>query len=191
MSGAPAPHLGRHRARPDNAVVVITLARRESPEVASREFFSQRGIQRGSAWRGDVNGLPAVAHSFAAQTQQGAVIRGLAAFVSHQEKVFQILGYTSSARWPRYADLMSDTVNTFERLTDRRYLEVEPRRLSIVDLPRAMSLRQFADRHPSTVPLETLAIINETTVDGSLEAGPAKRVVGGRLPDESPRAEPR
>lgn len=175
----------------EDAVVVITLARRESPEVASREFFSQGGIQRGSAWRGDVNGLPAVAHSFAAQTQQGAVIRGLAAFVSHQDKVFQILGYTSSARWPRYAELMSDTVNTFERLTDRRYLEVEPRRLSIVDLPRAMSLRQFADRHPSTVPLETLAIINETTVDGSLEAGPAKRVVGGRLPDESPRSERR
>ena len=31
-----------------DAVVVMTLARRESPEVASREFFSQGGIQRGS-----------------------------------------------------------------------------------------------------------------------------------------------
>ena len=171
-----------------DAVVVITLARRESPEVASREFFSQGGIQQGSAWRGDLNGLPAVAHSFAAQTQQGAVIRGLAAFVAHQGKVFQLLGYTSSARWPNYADLMNRTVSSFERLTDRRYLEVEPKRLSIVDLPRGMSLRQFADRHPSTVPLETLAIINETTVDGSLGAGPAKRVVGGRLPGEASRA---
>ena len=174
-----------------DAVVVITLARRESPEVASREFFSQGGIQQGSAWRGDINGLPAVAHSFAAQTQQGAVIRGLAAFVSHQDRVFQILGYTSSARWPRYSDLLSDTVNTFERLTDRRYLDVEPRKIAIVDLPRSMSLRQFADRYPSTVPLETVAIINETSVDGSLGPGPAKRVVGGRLPDESPRAKRR
>jgi predicted Zn-dependent protease len=174
-----------------DAVVVITLARRESPEVASREFFSQAGIQRGSDWRGDINGLPAVAHSFAAQTQEGVVIRGLAAFVSHQGKVFQLLGYTSSARWPRYAELMNQTVSSFERLTDRRYLDVEPRRLEIVDLPRAMSVRQFADRHPSTVPLETLAIINETTVDGSIEAGPAKRVVGGRLPDEPTREERR
>jgi predicted Zn-dependent protease len=174
-----------------DAVVVLTLARRESPEVASREFFSQGGIQRGSAWRGDMNGLPAVAHSFAAQTQQGAVIRGLAAFVAHQGKVFQLLGYTSSARWPHYADLLNQTVSSFDRLTDRRYLEVEPKRLSIVDVPRAMTLRAFAERYPSTVPLETLAIINETTVDGSLDAGPAKRVVGGRLPDESPRAERR
>ena len=171
----------------EDAVVVITLARRDSPEVASREFFSQGGIQQGGAWRGDINGLPAVAHSFAAQTQAGAVIRGLAAFVSHEGKVFQLLGYTSSARWPRYAELMNQTVSSFERLTDRRHLDVEPRKLSIVNLPRAMSLRQFAERYPSTVPLETLAIINETTADGSLEAGPAKRVVGGRLPDESPR----
>jgi predicted Zn-dependent protease len=174
-----------------DAVVVITLARRDSPEVASREFFSQGGIQRGGAWQGDINGLPAVAHSFAAQTQEGVLIRGLAAFVSHQGKVFQLLGYTSSARWPRYAELMNQTVSSFERLTDRRYIDVEPRRLAIVDLPRAMSLRQFADRYPSTVPLETLATINETTVDGTVEAGPAKRVVGGRLPDESPRDEPR
>jgi predicted Zn-dependent protease len=170
-----------------DAVVLITLARRESPEVASREFFAQGGVQRGSAWRGDINGLPAVAHSFAAQTRQGAVIRGLAAFISHQDRVFQILGYTSQARWPRYEDVLSGTVDTFERLTDRRYLEVEPRRIDIVDLPRSMTLRAFAERYPSTVPLETLAIINETTVDGSLESGPAKRVVGGRLPDESPR----
>ena len=132
-----------------------------------------------------------MAHNFAAQTQQG-ILRGLAAFVSHQGRVFQILGYSSSARWPRYQDLVNRTVNSFERLTDRRYLEVEPKRLSIVDLPRAMSLREFAQRYPSTVPLETLAIINETTVDGTLEAGqPAKRVVGGRLPGESLRSDRR
>ena len=99
------------------------------------------------------------------------MIRGLAAFVAHQGKVFQILGYTSSARWPHYADLMNQTVSSFERLTDRRYLEVEPKRLSIVDVPRTMSLREFAERYPSTVPLETLAIINETTVDGICRGG--------------------
>jgi predicted Zn-dependent protease len=166
-----------------DAVVVITLAQRDSPEIASREFFSQGGVRQGNAWQGDINGLPAVAHSFAAQTQQG-VLRGLAAFVSHQGKVFQILGYTPSSRWPRYDNVMAQALNSFERLTDRRYLEVRPKKLAIVDVPRAMSLRVFADRYPSTVPLETLAIINEVAVDGTLEPGPAKRVVGGELPDD-------
>jgi predicted Zn-dependent protease len=172
----------------EDAVVVITLAQRESPEIASREFFSQGGVQQGNAWQGDINGLPAVAHSFAAQTQQG-ILRGLAAFVSHQGKVFQILGYTPSSRWASYDNVMAEALNSFDRLTDRRYLQVEPKKLAIVNLPRAMSLREFAERYPSTVPLETLAIINEVAVDGTLEAGrPAKRVVGGDLPDESPRS---
>ena len=175
----------------EDAALAITLARRESPEVASREFFSQGGIQQGNAWRGDINGLPAVAHSFAAQTQQG-VLRGLAAFVSHQGKVFQILGYAPSSRWGRYQGVMSDALNSFERLTDRRYLDVQPKKVSIVTPPRDMTLREFDDRYPSTVPLETLAIINEVSVDGTLEGGrPAKRVVGGQLPDESPRASSR
>jgi predicted Zn-dependent protease len=172
-----------------DAIVVVTLAQRESPEIASREFFSQGGVQRGNAWQGDIHGLPAVAHAFAAQTQQG-ILRGIAAFVGHQGKVFQILGYTPSSRWPRYDDVMAEALNSFRRLTDRRYLDVQPKRLAIVNVPRAMSLRDFADRYPSTVPLETLAIINETTVDGMVEPGPAKRVVGGELPDEefgSPR----
>jgi hypothetical protein len=82
---------------------------------------------------------------------------------------------------------MAEALNSFDRLTDRRYLEVEPKKLSIVSLPRAMSLREFAERYPSTVPLETLAIINEVAVDGMLEAGQAKRVVGGELPDEPRR----
>jgi predicted Zn-dependent protease len=169
-----------------DAVIVITLARRESPEIASREFFSQGGVQQGTAWQGDINGLPAVAHSFAAQTQQG-VLRGLAAFVTHQGKVFQILGYTPSSRWPRYQQFMTQALNSFDRLTERRYLDVAPKKVSIVNVSRATSLREFAERYPSTVPLETLAIINETSVDGTLEPGPAKRIVGGQLPDESPR----
>lgn len=173
-----------------DAVVVMTLARRESAESASREFFSQGGVQQGPAWRGDINGMPAVAHNFAAQTQQG-VLRGLAAFVTHQGKVFQILGYAPSSRWPRYQQLVTQVLDSFDRLTERRYLDVAPKKVSIVNVPRPMSLREFAERYPSTVPLETLAIINETSVDGTLEPGPAKRIVGGQLPNESPRTQRR
>jgi hypothetical protein len=64
--------------------------------------------------------------------------------------------------------------------------------VAVVNVPRDMSLRDFDERYPSTVPIETLAIINETTVDGTLEGGrPAKRIVGGRLPGESPRSQRR
>ena len=164
-----------------DAVVVITLANRPSPQAAHQEFFSQPGIQRGQAWRGDINGLPAYANAFAAQTDQG-VLEGLAAFIPHEGKVFQILGYTPSSRWPRYESVITSSVGSFAPLTDRRFLDVPPQRLDLVTLPRPMTIEEFARRYPSTVSAQTLAIINEVEPGQLLEAGrKVKRVVGGEL----------
>jgi predicted Zn-dependent protease len=165
-----------------DAVVVISMAGRASPEQASREFFSQQGIQQGPAWRGDIDGLPMVANQFAAVTDQGE-LRGIAAFLSYGGKVFQILGYTPASRFGQYDDVITASLNSFERLTDRRYLSVQPMRLEIVRVPREMTIREFNQRYPSTVPLTKVALINEVDENGRLAAGTmAKRVVGGELP---------
>ncbi|HEY3122277.1 MAG TPA: M48 family metalloprotease [Vicinamibacteria bacterium] len=165
-----------------DAVVVVTLANRPSPEQAAREFFSQQGVQQGPAWRGDINGLPAVANQFAAVTDQGE-LRGIAAFLSHNGKVFQILGYTPASRYAVYDREISASVNSFARETDRRVLSVQPKHLEIVPVTREMTLQEFNQRHPSTVPLSTVAIINEVDQNGRLAAGTlAKRVVGGEVP---------
>jgi predicted Zn-dependent protease len=165
-----------------DAVVVITLASRESPQAAYQEFFSQPGIQRGQPWRGSINGLTAYANAFAAQTDQG-VLQGLAAFVQHEGRVFQMLGYAASSRWPRYESTITSSVGSFAPLTDRRFLSVQPKHLDIVTVPQAMTIEEFARRYPSTVSASTLAIINEVEPGQIMEAGrKAKRVVGGELP---------
>jgi len=167
---------------PQDAVVVITLASRPSAQAAYQEFFSQPGIQRGQPWRGSINGLPALANAFAAQTDQG-VLEGLAAFVEHGGKVFQILGYAPSSRWPRYEATVSNSVGSFAPLTNPRDLSVPPRRIDVVTLPQSMTIEEFARRHPSTVSVQTLAILNGVEPGERLEAGrKAKRVVGGELP---------
>jgi predicted Zn-dependent protease len=165
-----------------DAVVVITLANRESPQAAYQEFFSQPGIERGQAWRGNINGLTAYANAFAAQTDEG-VLEGVAAFVQHEGKVFQILGYAPSSRWPGYESAITSSVGSFAPLTDRRFLSVQAKHLGLVVLPQAMTIEEFARRYPSTVSVQTLAIINEVEPGQLMEAGrKAKRVVGGELP---------
>jgi predicted Zn-dependent protease len=60
---------------------------------------------------------------------------------------------------------------------------VQPLELQIVQLDRPMTLEQFAQRHPSQVSLEELALINQVDPGVELEEGrPLKRVVGGPLP---------
>jgi predicted Zn-dependent protease len=162
-----------------DALVVLSLTRRESPEIAAREFFGQQGVQQGGSWRGNLEGLPAVAHEFLAATQSGN-LQGVAAFVAHGGRVFQLLGYAPQARWSSQRTAITQSVGSFGPLTDRRRLEVQPQRLALVELSQPMTVREFAQRYPSSVPVSTLAVINHVDESRRLPAGTmVKRVVGG------------
>ena len=162
-----------------DAVVVLTLAGERTPSAAANEFFSQPGLRRGNPWRGEISGMEAVAAEFQVQQQQGT-LQGLAAFVEHGGRTYQLLGYSAANRWGRFDQSINSSVNTFQRVRDSSILNVEPRRVDIVQLPETMTLREFARRYPSTVDLTTLALINQVDADARLERGLAvKRVVGG------------
>jgi predicted Zn-dependent protease len=165
-----------------DAIVVVTLSGQRSPEAAAQQFFAQQGVQAGQTLRADLGGLPSVARVFGVQTQQGD-LQGVVAFAEHNDRVYQILGYTAANRWRNYGDALSGTVGTFERVTDRRLLDVQPKRVDVVSLPSAMTLEEFARRYPSTVDLQTLAIINQADGSTRFQAGTeVKRVVGGEPP---------
>ena len=64
-----------------------------------------------------------------------------------------VLGYTAAQNFRRYDDAFSSSIGSFSRVTDRRALDVEPKRVDVVSLPSAMTLEEFARRYPSTVDL--------------------------------------
>lgn len=167
----------------DDAVVVLTLSDQGSPQAAAQSFFSQQGIVQGQSLRADLGGLPAVANVFGVQRGQQGDLQGVVAFVEHQDRVYQVLGYTLANRWRNYSDMLSGALGTFERVTDRRLLDVQPSRLDVVSIPSAMTLEEFSRRYPSTVDLRTLAIINQADTNTRFSAGTElKRIVGGDLP---------
>lgn len=166
----------------EDAVVVLSMSARRSPDEAAREFFSQQGIVQGQALRDD-SGLPAVTRVFGVQRGQGGNLQGVASFVEHDNRVYQVLGYTMQDRWNGYDDELASALGSFTRVTDRRLLSVEPARIDVVTLPSNMTLQEFARRYPSSVDLETLAIINQAQPDTRFSAGTeVKRVVGGDQP---------
>lgn len=164
----------------EDAVVVVSLSGQSSPEQAAREFFSQQGIVQGQALRGNAGGLPTVSRTFGVQRGQSGDLQGIAAFVEHNNRVYQILGYTLADRARNYDNELSSALGSFSRVTDRRLLDVDPQRLDVVSLPSAMTLQEFDRRYPSTVDLQTLAIINQAQPSTRFDAGTeVKRVVGG------------
>jgi predicted Zn-dependent protease len=166
-----------------DAIVALTLAGGASPEEAARQFLTQQGLQVGRSGRDTIGGLPAYTASFEATTEQAA-LRGEVSFVSYDGKVYRILGYAPAERFARYQDAFTATLHSFGRLTDSRYLNVQPKRIALVNPERQMALPEFARAYPSTVKLETIGLINGVAGNQMFPRGElAKRVVGGRLPD--------
>ena len=151
-----------------------------SAEQASRAFATQAKLPSPSFNRSTLNGLAAVAGNF--QTVSGETqVAGVAAFVEHQGRVFQLVGYTSASAWGQYGRTLASAVSSFAPLRDRSLVDVEPRRLELVKLDREMTVAEFNRRYPSTVSEATVALVNQLKPGERLPAGRlAKRIVGGR-----------
>lgn len=165
-----------------DAMVVLELAAERSAEEAARHFFAQQGIEVGQEWRDRINGLRAVSYAFGARTQNGD-LRGVAGWVEYGERVYQLLGYTSAARWSQHRDAILESLSSFGRETDRAVLEVQPKRLRMVELESGGRTEDLVRRYPSTVPAATLALINHLSPGETMPRGDLfKRVVGGPPP---------
>ena len=162
-----------------DAVVYLMLVQEQSLRDAADSFSRQEGVSTNRFDRGEFNGLAAVWTEFGAYVGQTPVA-GRVAFVEYGRSIYRLLGYTPTERWEQYRRSIDQSVQSFARLRDRQYLKIQPRRLEIVELDRGMTLREFDRQYPSTVPLETVALINDASPDTALGRGDlVKRVVGG------------
>lgn len=166
-----------------NAILQLTLAQGSSPQAAANSFLSQQGLQASQPTNITVNGLQGVAAEFAATTEQGA-LRGIAAFVQLGNTVYQLLGYGTQQAWSGQSAAIQRSINTFARVTDRALLDVQPMRVDVVRIDRAMTLAEFAQRHTGPATLEELVLLNQAS--GAQERFAAgtmlKRLTGNRPP---------
>ena len=164
----------------EDAIVMLQLAPGESAQQAARQFFSQEGVQAGEAWRQEIGGFRAVSNVFQAQAEQ-TVVQGVAAWIEYGNRVFQVLGYAPQERWANYEQAFLQSIGSFARETDPAVLNVQPRRLRLVEVNRPATLDALVREYPSTVPTQVVGLINDLQGNATLPAGAMfKRVVGGR-----------
>ena len=163
-----------------DAIIQLTLAGTGDPTTTARRFLSQQGVQEAQSTTVSINGIPAVASYFQAQTEQG-VLRGLATFLTYGGRTYQVLAYSGAQGFSQYDGLFRQSVGSFSQVTDQRVLNAQPNRINVVRLQQAMTLAEFNQRHPSVIPIEQLALINQ--VDSPTATMPAgsyrKQVVTG------------
>lgn len=166
-----------------DAMVVLTVADgAEEPVVALRTFLTQEGVRGGRIREEDAYGNPRARAQFVATTADGE-IQGEIMFARHGDSVFRLLAYAAGGRWDSYAAVAAQTLGSFAPLTDRAILGVQPARIEVVTVRRAMSLQDFQGAYPSSVSLEELARLNRLEPGARIAAGArVKRVVGSALP---------
>jgi predicted Zn-dependent protease len=156
-----------------DAVLQLTLAPAAGAATAARTFLSQQGIQTVQTSRETVQGNPAVVGLFQAQTEQG-VVEGIATWIDYGGRTYQLLGYAPGGRLRAHIGTLREAIGSFRSLDDPQILAVQPSRLDVVRIDRAMTLEEFNRRYPSGIDIDELAIINQ--VDG-----PATRLPAGAL----------
>jgi predicted Zn-dependent protease len=165
-----------------DALMQLTVAAERTPEAALQTFLTREGIVAGRVSSGLINGFPAATARFQATTQQAAM-EGLVTGVGYRGAVYRLLAYASQNVWANYEATARASFQSFNRLTDRAALAVQPLKLTIVRVDRPMTLGEFQARYPSQVDLATVARLNQLEPGAGLTVGQlVKRVIGGPLP---------
>ncbi len=152
-----------------------------SPTQATDRFFAGAGIESAGSSRETFNGVPAIVSGFRAKAEQG-MVQGYAAYLDHRGQTYQLLAYATATAFPQHDRALTDTIRSFGPVTNASVLNIQPNRIDIVRVPRQLTLAAFNQLQPSSIPVETLALINQVdSASAPLTAGArVQRVVGGK-----------
>ncbi len=167
---------------PDNVAQLQLVLAQGTPAQALQQFTGQQGIVVRQSGSTSINGLPAAMATFEAQTESGVLV-GQVGAVQHQGQTMLLYGIMTSAAANARGGEVDAAIRSFRPLTDPAALNVQPAKVELVTLPDAMTGATFAQRFPSSVPAETVYIINAIDAASTLSKGAVmKRVVGGVIP---------
>lgn len=168
----------------EDAILQLTLAEEATHRAAADRFLAQRGIQTVRVSRDDVNGNPATVALFRASTQ-GGTLEGIAVFLEYRGRVYELLGFTPQGRYRSYESDFRRSIWSFDRLTDRAALAVQPMRIELLTPGQNTSIAALAQTRASPVSATRLAILNGVGERETIPAGRTiKWVVGEPPPGE-------
>jgi predicted Zn-dependent protease len=165
-----------------DALIQLSISNAATAEAALAEFFTQEKMIRGASWRRRINTLPTGSSHFTLAREQDD-LQGVVAFVTFKDTLYQLIALTTADTWSASSSLLTDSLSSFARLTDRAALAVRPAHLKLVRPDRQMDLTKFASTFHASVDIETLALINRLRPTDRVRPGHTYKVVsGGELP---------
>ena len=162
-----------------DAALLLTIAREDTPRAARSAFLSDSGAETLAQSEAGVGGLPAASAEFRIRSD-GNTFLGEVVFVRHGDLTFQVLGYATEGAWSQRRSGVTAALRSFRPETDQEILDIQPRTIELVEVPRDMTFQEFLQAYPSTVDEETMGTINQLDPGDRVARGTLlKRIVGG------------
>lgn len=166
----------------DGIVIVQEVEGVTDVAEAMQAFMDQGGVAGGSERQVEQHGLRGARAPFVS-LESGEQRRGEVLCLAHEDRIFQIVGVSSSVGWLSRRAAVQAALASFAPLTDPEVLAVEPWRLEILTLPASMTIRTFHAGFASPASVEETARINRLSLDETVPTGTRlKRIVGESLP---------
>lgn len=167
------------QAPSEDALLMLTVVTDGgSADQELRDFLRGEGITGGAAGTSSRGGIDISRSEFTLTTEEGS-LAGEVAFIGYGGLTYRLLGYTTTAQWGAHAGSIASTLSSFDSVTDRSVLDVQPMRLDIVTLPEAMSLNTYVRSNPQPVDMEVLTRLNRVDAAEVIQGGTRIKVVSG------------
>lgn len=150
----------------------LTLVQQTSAQAAAQALASQQGVQPAESRSATINGNRAYTLVGAATTQQGT-IQFTAGFIEYGGNVYQLIGLAPQASFGQLRGAFEQSIQSFERLTEARYLNREATRLDVTTTNRSASIQSLLSGRtlPAGVTAEEVAIMNQVNLGETLPSG--------------------
>ncbi|MEO1075666.1 MAG: M48 family metalloprotease [Bacteroidota bacterium] len=155
-----------------NAAMLFTFAEGNSAQEAGRAFAGQQGFTATDQGAVRLNGLTAYRVTGTAASEGGNL--GVVSYhIDYDGNVYHFYGLATANTFSTYSSAMDGAIRSFARLTDSRYLNRDPIRLTITNAGRTAPFSTLASRAnlPGGMDMLSLAIINQVDVNETIQAG--------------------
>ena len=124
----------------------------------------------------NINGNRAFLGAYNVRQQDGSTVPVMAAFIEYNKNLYEIIGAMADVR--RYSSTIEAALRSFNRLTDKRILSLQPDRIEIYTARQGDTIQALASRYNNPrVTADDLAILNRIPVDQPIPAGGLVKVV--------------
>ena len=166
----------------EDALLVLTLIEGSDPSAGLTAFASKEGVQTSRTFRDPINGIPAAITDFVYEVE-GSTGQGQVGFLYHGGGLFQILGLGAPATWGQNEAAVNRAIRSFRAVTDPEILNVQPARIRLVTVPRAMSLEAILRQEGALSEIEHVRRLNRLEGTPTLAEGRVLKIPSGaRIP---------